>query len=89
MVLYKKTTGSVANWQLWDNKRDTHNEAISAIHIDGSAVPSTDEGIDFLANGFKIRGNEAHTNGSGIKFIYYAVAEQPLVSSNGVPALAK
>ena len=88
MVLYKKTTGSVANWQLWDNKRDTHNEAISAIHIDGSAVPSTDEGIDFLANGFKIRGNEAHTNGSGIKFIYYAVAEQPLVSSNGVPALA-
>ena len=89
MVLYKKTTGSVANWQLWDNKRDTHNEAISAIHIDGSAVPSTDKGIDFLANGFKIRGNEAHTNGSGIKFIYYAVAEQPLVSSNGVPALAK
>ena len=50
---------------------------------------SIEKGIDFLANGFKIRGNEAHTNGSGIKFIYYAVAEQPLVSSNGVPALAK
>jgi hypothetical protein len=89
MVLYKKTTGSDANWQLWDNKRDTFNEATSAIHIDGTAVPSTDEGIDFLANGFKIRGDQAHTNGNGITFIYYAVADVPLVSSNGVPSTAK
>ncbi len=89
MVLYKKTTGSNANYQLWDNKRDIDNEATSAIHIDGAHAPSTDEGIDMLSNGFKIRGDQAHTNGSGIKFIYYAVADVPFVSSNGVPVTAR
>ncbi|BAQ91547.1 hypothetical protein [uncultured Mediterranean phage uvMED] len=88
-VLYKKTTGSNSNWQLWDSARDPHNEAISAIHPDASAVPSTDEGIDILSNGFKIKGDQAHTNESGVTFIYYAVADVPLVSSNGVPATAR
>lgn len=89
MVLYKKTTGSNANWQLWDNKRDIDNEATSAIHPDAAAVPSTDEGIDMLSNGFKVRGDQAHTNESGVTFIYYAVADVPFVSSNGIPAVAR
>ncbi len=88
-VLYKKTTGSNSNWQLWDSVRDPHNEAIRALHPDASNTASTDEGIDILSNGFKIRGDQPHTNESGVTFVYLAIADVPLVSSNGVPATAR
>ena len=45
--------------------------------------------IDILSNGFKMRTNNAATNESGTKFIYAAWAEQPLVTSGGVPATAQ
>ena len=50
---------------------------------------SSDFFVDFLANGFKLRDNDAQLNGSGSTYIYMAFAEAPLVSSNGVPAVAR
>ena len=46
--------------------------------------------IDFLSNGFKLRGTNSNAwNASGGTYIYMAFAEEPLVSSNGVPATAR
>jgi hypothetical protein len=33
--------------------------------------------MDILSNGFKLRTTNAFVNGSGITYIYYAVAENP------------
>ena len=45
--------------------------------------------IDFLSNGFKIRGSDARNNGSGATYIYMAFAESPFVNSNGIPNNAR
>ncbi len=90
MMFFKKTTGSVANWQMWDNKRDTNNPVENAYHIDSNdADGSPDQDIDFLSNGFKIRSNQHHLNNSGTKFIYYAVAQEPIVGTNNVPSTGR
>ena len=86
-VLFKGNNTS--NWQLWDNKRDPENPVESALHPDASAAASTDQDIDFLSNGFKIRGSVAHINGDGVDFYYLAFAESPFVNSNGVPNNAR
>ena len=86
-ILFKKTTGSAGDWQLWDNKRDPINPVEKAIHPNANGGASTDQDIDFLSNGFKIRSFEAHLNGSGVEFIYMAFAEEPLVGDN--PATAR
>ena len=88
-VLFKRTTGSVADWQIWDNKRDPENPVDGAAHWNQSYVPSTDLDINFLINGFKVLSNQGHLNTDGVEFIYYAVAEQPLVNSKGVPSNAR
>ena len=88
-VMFKKTSGSADNWQLWDNKRDTYNPVEKALHPDIANTASTDQDIDFLSNGFKIRSSVAHINQSGVKSIYMAFAEAPLVGSNGVTAKAR
>ena len=84
-VNFKRTTGAVANWQLWDNKRDIDNPVERAMHPDNNSLSSNDQKIDFLSNGFKIRSNQGHLNASGVNFIYQAFAESPLVGSNNVP----
>ncbi|MBC8435362.1 MAG: hypothetical protein H8D84_00110, partial [Proteobacteria bacterium] len=45
--------------------------------------------FDLLSNGFKCRGAGTGTNASGETFIYMAFAENPFVTSTGVPATAK
>ena len=86
-VMFKGNNTS--DWQLWDNKRDTFNPVEKAIHPNANGGASTDQDIDFLSNGFKIRSNQAHLNGSGVEFIYMAFAEAPLVGTNGVTAKAR
>jgi len=88
-VIFKKTSGSNANWQAWDNKRDPENSVNNSSLPDDSAADQTDQEIDFLSTGFKIRTTGHHVNGSGIVFLYMAFAEQPFVNSNGVPCNAR
>ena len=42
-------------------------------------------GLDFLANGFKLRETDTDINGSANNFVYIAFAESPFCNSNGVP----
>ena len=45
--------------------------------------------FDILSNGFKLRQDFSHLNADGAAHVYMAFAEQPFVTSSGVPATAR
>jgi len=45
--------------------------------------------FDILSNGFKLRGDYDHINKSGENIIYMAFAENPFVTSTGIPTTAR
>jgi hypothetical protein len=81
------------DWQIWDNKREDYNGNPNETTIDPSIAAadsdSTGRAVDFLSNGFKLRTSNATINTSGETFLYMAFAENPFVSSGGVPGLAR
>ena len=83
------------NWYLTDAVRDPIN------YVRNTLTPNTSEAefvnanynrVDFLSNGFKLRGGSAgvgnDTNGSGNTYIYMAFG-QSLVGSNNIPCTAR
>ena len=86
-----KSIDTTSNWNIFDNKRSTFNDVDDYIKANANAsedTGSSDIQMDFLSNGFKIRGNNDEVNGSET-FIYMAFAESPFVNSNGVPTNAR
>jgi len=90
VVIQAITTGD-DGWLMYDNKRDSDgNRNDQYLYInstggeyDGSAGSgSASRGIDFLSNGFKIRGWNSSFNYSGREYLYFAFAEQPFKYSN-------
>ena len=89
-VMTKQTNGT-NNWHIHDNKRNLFNPVNTQLKADANNADDTPSGgensRDFLSNGFKFRhadhNNQAHT------YIYMAFAEQPFVSSEGVPCTAR
>ena len=78
------------SWYIYDNKRGPFNVNDSYLRPNSSNAETTGASfarMDFLSNGFKLRDNQ-NLNGS-YNYIYMAFAEEPLVSSNGVPATAR
>ena len=54
----------------------------------GSATSAQDTGrVDFMANGFKIKGTGSFINGDNDNHIYWAFAQNPFVGG-GIPATA-
>mgnify|MGYP003148353995 CR=1 FL=1 len=89
-VLQKNyTNGSSNDWTLADNKRPGYNEINKRLVPNTNAAEATNNQIDFLSNGFKIRGSETNANGSGQTYVYLAFAENPIVGSNNVAAVAE
>ena len=85
-----KGSSNTENWHMYDNKRDTFNPTDQALQPNTSSAEFTETNVlDFLSNGFKLRVTGGGHNGSGVSYIYMAFAEAPLVSSNGVPAVAR
>jgi len=82
MVITKSTT-STNNWVIQDIKRPGYNPA-QKLYPDLSNTEDDDNDIDFLSNGFKMRGALGANT-----FIYMAFAESPFVNSNGVPCNAR
>jgi len=90
-VMVKIIDTQTDNWIIQDNKRNTTNLATSQrlrANTDGAEFSSSNE-IDLLSNGFKCHGADGEINGSGAKYIYMAFAEQPFVTSTGIPATAR
>jgi hypothetical protein len=87
-VLIKVTSGA-NNWYLLDNKRNSYNVVNHELYPDLSDAEATRDIADFLSNGFKLRITSGGYNGSGSSYIYMAFAEQPFVTSTGVPTTAR
>ena len=88
--LIVKCTTAAEGWAIMDSTREPINDGSFAT-LDANANSS--EGslvIDFLSNGFKPRQVSGQINKSGShSYIYMAFAENPLVTSTGVPATAR
>ena len=88
--LIVKCTTAAEGWAIMDSTREPTNDVSFATL---SANTSGSEGslvIDFLSNGFKPRQVSGQINKSGShSYIYMAFAENPLVTSTGVPATAR
>jgi hypothetical protein len=85
-----KRTNTAEGWYIIDSKRTGFNEANYALIAQGSSAEETGTNrINLLSNGFKATTSNTAVNGSSDNYIYMAFAESPLVSSNGVPAVAR
>ena len=87
-VIFKNSTGG-NNWNMRDNKRNTYNPTNKNLYPNNSNAEDTAVSIDFVSNGFKLRDSADTWNGSGNTYIYMAFAENPFVTSTGVPATAR
>ena len=72
-------------WGIYDNERSTYNVVDDFLRADTSGAEQTNDTnvkLDFLSNGFKVRGNNDAVNKSGGTLIYLAIAEQPFKYTN-------
>ena len=86
-IMLKRTDGT-NDWILFDNKRLGYNGDNKRLYPNQTYVEDT-TGFDLLSNGFKARMTGTTINGSGNSYIYMAFAENPFVSSKGVPVTAR
>jgi len=87
-----KRHNSTGGWYIADNKRSPFNLVDIILGPNDSNQESafgTVQNFDFCSNGIKLRGTNVDSNYDGGQYIYMAFAEAPLVSSNGVPAVAR
>ena len=90
-VMTKKTSSSTArNWCILDNKRSSSGANV----VDDRLFPNladaeeSSTSADFLSNGFKFRDNAGEFN-QAVSYIYMAFAENPFVTSTGIPTTAR
>ena len=86
-----KNTSNAQNWYMYDNKRSDFNLSNDHIYADlsNAEVANSSHGIDILSNGWKIKTSNDGWNGSGENYIYMAFAENPFVTSTGIPTTAR
>ena len=87
LILIKVFDGT-NNWHIYDNKREGYNVDNDMLRPNLSDAEQTDDDLDILSNGFKLRRNSTAFNGSSNTYLYYAVG-QSLVGSNNVPCTAR
>ena len=85
-VLIKITDNGSQDWFILDNKRSPFNLVDDSLAPNQNDAEYTSEAnLDFLSNGFKLRMTSIRVNGSENNYIYMAFAENPFVTSTGVP----
>tara|TARA_A100001011_G_C14260299_1_gene822082 strand:+ start:746 stop:1813 length:1068 start_codon:yes stop_codon:yes gene_type:complete len=93
-LMYKDASNAGNSWLIHDNKRGNQGSKANPQDLRLLANANneeTDENVDFLSNGFKLRESGTFMNGSGRTYIYLAFAENPLVANVGqsIPATAR
>jgi hypothetical protein len=88
-----KSTTATGSHVIWDSKRSPFNgmdDYLVAAEADAEGTNGIFT-IDALSNGFKIRntGTNNGLNQNATKYVYYAFAENPLVTSTGTPTTAR
>ena len=87
MVITKKSSAT-GNWTIYDNKRDPFNVADTVLLPNTTDADQTVINFDFVSNGFKCR-NSGSENENGTTYVYMAFAENPFVTSTGIPTTAR
>ena len=91
-VMFKRTNGT-NDWLIFDNKRDPHNLTGNVLYANQNGPEQDDSqhsgSIDMLSNGFKMKETGNSGNRAGGSYFYMAFAEQSLVATNNVVALAR
>ena len=87
-LIITKNADATDSWNLLDNKRSPYNVADKYLQADNANAEGTYTFYDILSNGFKIR-NTGNANISGNTITYMAWAENPFVTSTGVPTTAR
>jgi hypothetical protein len=74
-----KITNTTDSWLMYDAARSSYNVVDDFMQANSSEAEATgnSNALDFLSNGFKLKGSVAGTNGSSNTYIYAAFAESP------------
>ena len=88
-VIICKNVAATQDWIIKDNKRDLGNPVDDVLYPNLANTEDNGATVAFLSNGFKCITTAANTNQSGAKFIYMAFAENPFVTSTGIPGTAR
>ena len=93
-ILGKSASGTSApyeNWFIYDNKRNTFNPTFNVLFPNRGNAEGTNsaQSLDLLSNGFKAKSVETRFNESGTTYIFMAFAENPFVTSTGIPTTAR
>ena len=86
-VMIKKISDT-GNWNIFDSKRLGYNVDNNVLSANTSEQEWSDDRLDIVSNGIKFRSNWDGVNDAS-DFIYMAFAENPIVSSNDVPTVAR
>jgi len=87
-VIIKRTSSGGDDWVMYDNKRNTFNVLDKRLNPNSNGAEQDTDILDFLSNGFKLRGTPDYVNGNGSTYIYMAFG-QTIVGSNNIPATAR
>jgi len=88
-IVIKRSSSSGTDWYMFDNKRSSFNVVNDYLDTNTSDSELSNLSLDFTSNGFKLRDSSTVVNSSGGTFIYMAFAENPFVTSTGIPATAR
>jgi len=76
-ILIKLSGSAGGNWIIHDTSRNDANMSAKRLLANTSDIEGSDNGIDILSNGFKMRSADGSTNTSGVSHIFAAFAESP------------
>jgi len=89
LITKRTDSSSSGDWNITDSTRNPNNVIGQILYTNLSNAEGSGSVYDFYSNGFKIRESGAGTNASGSPYIYMCFAENPFVTSSGVPACAR
>jgi hypothetical protein len=75
-VLFKRAENA-GDWMIWDGTRSPTNVVDDLLYASLSIAEQAYSGLDFTANGFKIRNTSGDFNFNGSTYIFAAFAEAP------------
>jgi len=88
-LMIKRSSAGGDDWMMTDNKMNLFNVINKRLNPNSNGAEQSTDIIDFVSNGFKLRATPDYMNGNGSTYIYMAFAENPFVTSTGVPATAR
>jgi hypothetical protein len=92
-----KCISTSTNWMMFNHKRPTYGNEIdlklganNTAAENGSDLGNTSQNnLDFYANGFRCTSRNTDTNTGTNVYVYMAFAENPFVTSTGIPTTAR